>query len=463
MRFLEWLKRVVQIFKRDDVKNKIGVAVSVSREMADALKIWSELYVGKAPWLSDDVKSLNIPAAVASDMARLITAEMKSDISGSSRADYLNEVYQLVLSGMRAYVEYGCAKSGLAFKPYVTDKGLQVGFIQADCFFPTAFSSSGKITGAVFVDQINRDKRYYTRLEYHNMGESYSIKNRAFVSHYASEIGREISLESVEEWQGLEAEISIENIDRPLFGYFKFPGANTVDSSSPLGVSVYAKAIDLIKEADKQYSRLLWEFESGERALFVSDTAFKKGRDGKPILPHKRLYRTLSLEFDGEDLYKEWTPTLREENILHGLNAILRKIEYTCGLAYGTLSDVQDTDKTAEEIRASKQRSYTTVCDAQKALRTALEDLVYSMDVLCSLYKLSPAGSYDVSFEFDDSIVADRQAEFAEKQQLVTAGIMQPWEFRMWYFGETEEEAKRATGGETAAGGAGDRFQIVDA
>ena len=34
------------------------------------------------------------------------------------------------------------------------------------------------------------------------------------------------------------------------------------------------------------------------------------------------------------------------------------------------------------------------------------------------------------------------ETEFKEKQQLVVAGIMQPWEFRAWYFGETEEEAK---------------------
>ena len=103
---------------------------------------------------------------------------------------------------------------------------------------------------------------------------------------------------------------------------------------------------------------------------------------------------------------------------------------------------MQDVDKTAEEIRSSKQRSYSTVCDLQKALKTAMEGLVYAMDVYCTLYKLCPAGSYEMSFEFDDSIVADRQAEFAEKQQLVTAGIMQPWEFRMWYFGESEKDAK---------------------
>ena len=51
-------------------------------------------------------------------------------------------------------------------------------------------------------------------------------------------------------------------------------------------------------------------------------------------------------------------------------------------------------------------------------------------------------GTYDISFEFDDSIVADRKAEFTEKQALVSAGIMAKWEFRMWYFGEDEETAK---------------------
>jgi len=134
---------------------------------------------------------------------------------------------------------------------------------------------------------------------------------------------------------------------------------------------------------------------------------------------------------------------LRGQELADGLSRIFRQIEFNCGLAYGTLSDVQSSDKTAEEIKASKQRSYATICDNQKALKTALEDLVYAMDVWCTLYNLTPMGKYEVSFEFDDSIVADRKAEFVEKQALVSAGIMTKWEFRMWYFGEDEETAKK--------------------
>ena len=246
------------------------------------------------------------------------------------------------------------------------------------------------------------------------------------------------------EWASLSAEVQIQNVKRPLFGYFKNPSANNIETTSPLGVSVFARATELIAEADRQYERLLWEFESGERALYVSDTAFKKDGNNKPILPNKRLYKTLGV--DDADLFQDWTPTLREANIISGLNKILQRIEFNCSLSYGTLSDPQNVDKTAEEIRASKQRSYSNVCDIQKALKTALEELIYAMDVWCTLYKLAPAGEYETSFDFDDSIVADRKSEFAEKQALVSMGIIQPWEFRAWYTGEDEETAKMNVG-----------------
>ena len=64
------------------------------------------------------------------------------------------------------------------------------------------------------------------------------------------------------------------------------------------------------------------------------------------------------------------------------------------------------------------------------------------MDVWCSIYNLAPEGDYEISFDFDDSIIADRAREFSEKKQLVEMGIMLPWEFRMWYFGEEEDFAR---------------------
>ena len=61
-------------------------------------------------------------------------------------------------------------------------------------------------------------------------------------------------------------------------------------------------------------------------------------------------------------------------------NNQMKLIEFACCLAYGTLSDPQNVDKTATEIKTSKQRSYTFVSDTQQALQTALEDLVYAMN-----------------------------------------------------------------------------------
>ena len=137
-----------------------------------------------------------------------------------------------------------------------------------------------------------------------------------------------------------------------------------------------------------------------------------------------------------------FSPQIRDGSLFNGLNRLFQRIEFACGLAYGTLSDPQTVERTAEEIKSSRQRSYATVADIQKSLRDALTALAGAMDVWCTLGRLAPQGVYDISFEFDDSIVADRKTEFAEKQQLVAAGIMQPWEFRMWYFGESEAKAK---------------------
>lgn len=421
------------MFDKTVVRSAIASEVAVSDEMSSALELWKNMY--------EDQDGLHLPAAIAFEMARMITIEFNSVISGSARADFLNECYGAIVEKIRIPVEHGCAKGGLAMKPYVLDGKIAVDFIQADKFFPTAFDETGKIMGAVFVQSKNINGKFYTRLEKHQFCEGvYEISNRAFCSTNRDSLGFPIDLAEVDEWKSLAESLTVGNVDRPLFGYFKPAIANTVDPSSPLGVSVYANAVNLIEDADRQYERLLWEFESGERALIANSMAFKRDRDGKPRLPHKKLYRTLDVE--DMDFFKEWSPEIRGDSFADGLNQIFRRIEFNCGFAYGTLSDVNYADRTAEEIRTSKQRSYATISDNQKALKNALTDMVYAMDVWCSLYNLAPAGAYEITFDFDDSIASDRKTEYEEKQALLTAGVMAPWEFRAWYFGEEEDVAK---------------------
>jgi A118 family predicted phage portal protein len=278
-----------------------------------------------------------------------------------------------------------------------------------------------------------------------------TIRNIAYKSSTQNTLGNQCSLTEIADWAGLKDVGYIENVTAPLYGYYRYPSANNVDTTSSLGVSCFSRAqdanggVELIKQADEIYTSLVWEFESGKRALYVDEMAFGKGEDGKPRLPDKRLYRTLQTSANigtGKEFFEVWSPEFREASIKSGLNAVLRQIEFACGLQYGVLSDPQAVALTATEIKASQQRTYATVTDTQKAIENALEQLIYAMDVYATLYNLAPRGEYEVTYDFDDSIVADHDAQFTQDGIMVDKGAMSLTEYRMRTYGEDEETAK---------------------
>ena len=430
----------------NSVKQSLRVDIAMTPLMAEALNKWSLMYVNTSPWLGGEIKSLNLASSIAAEIARAVTIEMELDVTGSARADFLAAQMIPVLNSIRTYTEYGAAKGGLWFKPYINGDEICVDYIQADMGYPVAFDANGNMTSAVFADQKQVSNNFYTRLEYHApMDSGYRITNTAFKSTTRDMLGNQVNLSELPEWADIEPEAAILNIDRPLFAYFKMPFANAIDPTSPLGVSVYSRAVHLIEQADRMYSDFLWEFESGKRALYTDTMAFGKDSAGKALLPDKRLYRLLDLNsrVDGKGLFEDWSPTLREANILNGLDAILKRIEFTCGLAQGTISDPQSVALTATEIKMSKQRTYSTVVDTQKSLADALNGLLYAMDVWATIGGLAPAGAYVATYTFDDSIVSDDDAQFNNDSAAVTLGVMPKFIFLMRNYGLDEETAKQ--------------------
>ena len=289
-------------------------------------------------------------------------------------------------------------------------------------------------------------------------GTTVTIVNKAFrstntasgqlSSSSSTELGAEINLTDVPEWATLEPEVKITNVDRLLFAYFKMPIANTIDTYSPLGVSAYSRAKDLIKDADEQYSRILWEFEGSELAIDIDRDALtlERDKDGNDITVHSKLQNRLyrKVDMNDESTYNVFSPAIRDASLFNGLNNILMRIEDVCELARGTIADVNAEARTATEITVLKQRSYAANAQLQKALENTLKDVVYIMNAYTTLYELAPDGEYDVSFEWDDSIQVDKESEMNKRLALVNAGISNKVEFRMWYFGETEEQALKA-------------------
>lgn len=458
----EFIERIGQVIRkmlgREKIKDAIGVEVAVSDKMANEIDLWAKMYKNEPPWKEKNIKLCGLPAAIAGEFARLVTLELKTEVTGN---DFINEEYQAVVSDIRKYTEYACAKGGLAMKPYASEGHIEVDMVQADRFFPTKFNSRGEVTAAVFAESLTVGKKVYTRLEYHqHEGTMYHINNKAFVKQDLDNVevlGKEVPLTAVPEWANLQEEVTLKNVKMPLFAYFKIPNANNVDDTSPLGVSVYSRAINDIKEADNQWTRLLWEFEGSELAIDADITLFKKDDKGNYEFPKgkDRLFRMMDLD-DNAEKYKVFAPAIRDENLINGFNAILRRIEFNVGLAYGTLSDPNTVDKTAEEIKASKQRSYSTVSDIQKSLQTALEQLVYAMDVMAQLSGFSGRKKYEMSFDWDDSIVIDKEQELASMQQDAVAGFIRKELYVAAKYGVSEEEALKMMPQQD------ERFQIAE-
>lgn len=445
------------MFSKSKIEEELGVKIAVSTKMEERIELWAEMFEDRPPWKKPEIgkKTLNLPVAISTEIARLVTLEMKSTVSGSPRADFINEQYQMAVDKARRYTEFAAGMGGIVLKPYVAGERIYTTAVQAEDFWPTEFDSDGDVRGAVFRDFEYDEKYRYTRLEWHSYdGGMYVIRNKCYryqfsdVTQKDDNLGDPVPLTEVPRWADIGEEVRFGNIEKPLFAYYKMPFANNVESRSPLGVSSFARAVSLIQEADRLWSEILWEYKAKEAAVHAADTLFPRDENGNVILPEgeERLYRPL--KWDRDQKLDVYSPEIRDSSLFTGLNKYLQKIEFLCGLAYGTISEPSMVDKTAEEIIQSKQRSYATVSDTQKSLEKTLRHLVYAIDTLTTLYGLAPAGKYDVTFEWDDSVVVDAERERQRDLQEVREGLMQKWEFRAKWYGETEEKAKQMVAGE---------------
>lgn len=452
------VKKIIRTVKRliTEIQMKANPEVAeienlATDRMQEAIADWMNMYLGFAPWIDEEGQSLGIPTVMCTEIARSVTLEMEMNINGDSpMAEFLAAQMKPFLSDIRSKVEYACAAGGVVFKPYICGKNITIETVLPSNFYPTQFDGNGKITGGFFRYFYYEGKKVYQRYEKHEMlGDGkYRITNKCFVSEDAGSLGNRCELTEVALWANIAPEAYVNYVEEPFYSYFKMPFGNTIDTGSPLGVSVFARAVNQIKEADKQYQRLIWEYKATEAAIDASDDAFDVDVNGNAVLPEgkERLYRINSLDSTktaGADLFKPWTPAIRDQNYIRGINEMKKYIEDLCCLARGTISDPNQVEKTATEITTTKQRTYSTISDIQKSLEKALERLVKAVEELAILYRLCPAGEYECAFVWDDSVIVDANTERMRDLQEVSQDLLDAYEYRMTWRGEDEETARK--------------------
>ena len=418
------------MFPLKDIKQALGIKPAITDDMLSSIELWQNCFSGNAPWLNDDVISLRLEQSITRELANITLNEMTASVSN----DKLQRLFETATEDLNIELQSGLATGAMVIKPLGGDK---VQYISANAFVPIEFDARHRLVKVIFPEFRKIGDNYYTRLEYHNLDteNGLTITNTAYVSASEGQLGREIPLAAVDEWASLPNAVTYPTMLRPAFGYFRTPIKNTIDGSS-CGMSVFANAIALIEKTDTQFGRLDWEFESGERAIHVDAAAFKNNSTAKL---NKRLYRAVDVDLGNEELFKDFSPAIRQGDITDGLNTYLRRLEFSVGLAYGDLSNPETVAKTATEIKSAKDRKYNTVSAIQKQLKYCLDDLVYAL----AFYNSLTTSGYTFVCDFKDSILTDEQTERTQDIQDLSLGIMRPDEYRMKWYGEDEKTAKK--------------------
>ncbi len=74
---------------------------AMSNRTAAHIELWSKMYEDMSPWLNKNIQSAGIAATVSGEIARLTVLEVKSEVSGSAKATYINKFYQKVIEKLR--------------------------------------------------------------------------------------------------------------------------------------------------------------------------------------------------------------------------------------------------------------------------------------------------------------------------------------------------------------------------
>lgn len=236
--------------------------------------------------------------------------------------------------------------------------------------------------------------------------------------------------------------------DIPWFQVLKPNISNNIDINSPLGISVFANAIDILKEIDLIFDSYANEFSLGKKRIFLNarstrvDT--KTGEVIETFDSNDVAIYVLPESDDGSMFLQDSTQTLRVSEHQSGLQDQLNLLSYACGFGTEHYKYNQGGVSTATQIISENSEMFRNIKKHEILLEDTLINLVkaiiYAANTFTA-YKLNAGTNIEV--KFDDSIIEDKSAEMANDRLDVSMGVMSKAEFRSKWYNEDLETAQR--------------------
>lgn len=411
-----------------------------SKDITDAgeeIRLWYQIYgdesFGDASWREYSYVSLDgrphkrrradIRAAkiVCSDLAGLIWSERPEFSSGDGVAKVFKDTrFWESLPGFteRAIIAGG----GGAFKLYGSTGKLFIDFVSPDNFFPVTWDASGRITEADFVEKRTIDNKKYVRIEKHRKAtrevngvvvSGYEITNVIFEEANSAYVERN-GADLYEKFKVSQSPVFFGTGDVPLFAYARNPEANNLHVTSPLGISIFANAVDTLHTLDIIYDALRSEIILGRKRIIVPVQCIRSIIDnetGKPLRyfdPADEIFQAFNTEEGDKLKISDNSVELRIEELTLALRTTLNVLAVQVGLSSGSLSWDGQSVKTATEVVSENSKTFKTVQGFQRSIGEAIIQLAEAINLIgpAIIPNFSAAG--ETTLTWQDSILEDR-------------------------------------------------------
>ncbi len=323
--------------------------------------------------------------------------------------------------------------------------GMAIDFLPADQVFPLCVES-GEVVSCAFLGQSGTvcadSGEMLTLLSVHRKMDdgSWCVTNHAFDE---SLLPAPLPCGVTEQFR----------VAHPLFAILT-PNTQPTDpavAAHGMGASVFACAYDNLKGVDLAYNNFCRDLYLGGKKVFMNQALIGEDRFGNRVAPDdvaQQLFMTVGDgDLSSDTMIVEHNPALRAEENCTALQAQLDYLSFKVGFGTRHYRFAGDRVVTATQYAGERQEMFRNASRHYLHMEQFLRELVLMAWYFAAhLLRMPLPEPHRISVDFDDSFFIDPTAERERDLSEVRAGIMAPWEYRMKYYGDSEEHAK-----ETAA------------
>ena len=396
-----------------------------------------------------DTSEENITAMISQALSIIAfgdcSVSVNLDNGSTKRTEFLNDIAEKEFSKAKRKVASALGLGMIASIPYCTDNGLgkkiYIDTIGKDRFFITGVQGDEITEITAIADTVTVGEKKYTRWTDYSVNNGvYTIRNKA-----TNESGKEVPLESVEKWKGIQPEISIGGVDRLPVAIFKCPsGGRRPDGIEGVPITYGCDAtLNKIKTTLKDIER---EFAKKKVKIIAPRSMLLAQRDENGKIIGKTfdddLYEKVA-DSDEQNKVIVFDPAFKESAYYFKLNKHFEMAEKEIGCSPGILTQMVTHGATATEIKRANNSTFCLTDDIRKEYMNYFENLIYSVNVLCNYYNLTPISDYKINYDWNYSLLEDSSETWQQLKDGQSMGLRSKAELRAWQTGESIEEAQK--------------------